>query len=199
MLCFIQPLIRMCSIKVCCDYTFRWPRPLLPRLSTVTCINKFFNNGLLFKATNFGCVDSTWVFMGMIPLSLLYLIRPFHKVDCWHKSRTLACYVLQIMHCIIYGFSTSTSKLSLTTKKTLAYWSSTMWLPSYNLGSYSYKLYFNLNTIWRRNNKTNTNRSMHMHVLNIWCWWRSITTWNTNIAKKLDQMHIIFISHHLVP
>jgi hypothetical protein len=69
------------------------------------------------KTTNFGCIDSTWVFMGMFPLSLLYLIRPFHKVNCWHKSKAPTCYVLQIMHHNIYGFSTSIGKLSLLTKK----------------------------------------------------------------------------------
>jgi hypothetical protein len=57
-----------------------------------------------------------WVFIGMIPLSLLYLIRPFQKLNCGHKSLAHVCFVLQIMHCNIYGFSISIGKLSLATK-----------------------------------------------------------------------------------
>jgi len=43
-----------------------------------------------------------------------------------------------------------------------------MWLPSYNLSSYNYKLlYFNLNTIWRRNNKSSTSEAVHMALVTI--------------------------------
>jgi hypothetical protein len=52
-----------------------------------------------------------------IPLSLLYLIRPFRKVDHWHISRAPTCSILQIMHSNICDSSTSASKLFLTTKK----------------------------------------------------------------------------------
>jgi len=67
---------------------------------------------------NFGCADSTtWLFIGMIPLILPYLIGPFHKVEHWDRSKAPTCYVLQIMHLNIFSFSKSTSKLSFTTKK----------------------------------------------------------------------------------
>jgi hypothetical protein len=56
-----------------------------------------------------------WVFIGMIPLSL-YLIRPFQRLNHWYKSLAHICFVLQIIHCNIYGFSISISKLSLATK-----------------------------------------------------------------------------------
>jgi hypothetical protein len=55
--------------------------------------------------------------MGVIPLILPYLIRPFHRVDHWHKAKALACFVLQIMHCNICGFSRSIGKLSFIIKK----------------------------------------------------------------------------------
>jgi hypothetical protein len=47
--------------------------------------------------------------MGVIPLILPYLIRPFHKVDHWHKTKALTCFVLQIIYCNICDFSRSTS------------------------------------------------------------------------------------------
>jgi hypothetical protein len=55
--------------------------------------------------------------MGTIPLSLLYFINSFQRVDLWHKSWTPTCLVLQIVHYNICKFSTSIGKLSLTTKK----------------------------------------------------------------------------------
>ncbi len=68
-------------------------------------------------ATNLGCVNSMWFFMGTISLNLLYLINIFRRVDLWHKSWTLTCLVLQLMHCNICKFSTSIGKLSLIAKK----------------------------------------------------------------------------------
>ncbi len=44
--------------------------------------------------TNQGCAKSTWVSMGVIPLILLYFIRPFLKVDPWNKKVPFACYLL---------------------------------------------------------------------------------------------------------
>jgi hypothetical protein len=57
-----------------------------------------------------------WVFIGMIPLSLLYLIKPFQRLIYWHKSLAHVCFVLQIIHCNICGFSISIGNLSLTIK-----------------------------------------------------------------------------------
>jgi hypothetical protein len=57
-----------------------------------------------------------WVFIGMIPLSLLYFIRPFQRLNCGNKSLAHVCFVLQIMHCNIYGFLISIGKLSFATK-----------------------------------------------------------------------------------
>jgi hypothetical protein len=56
-----------------------------------------------------------WVFIGMIPLSLLYFIRPFQRLNCGNKSLAHVCFVLQIMHCNIYGFLISIGKLSFVT------------------------------------------------------------------------------------
>ncbi len=99
------------------------------------------------RATSFVCENSTWVFMGVIALSFAILDKAF-VLNHWYKSKTPICFVFQIMHHNICGFSTSIGKLSWTTKKTLAYWSLIMWLPSRNLGLYSYKLlYFNFNKI----------------------------------------------------
>jgi len=59
-----------------------------------------------------------WVFIGLIPLSLLHLIRSFHRINHQHKSLAHACFILQIIYHNIYKFSLSIGKLSLTTKKT---------------------------------------------------------------------------------
>jgi hypothetical protein len=77
----------------------------------------------------------------MVPLSLLYLIRPFQRLNCWHKSLAHVCFVLQIIHCNIYGVSISIGKLSLTTKKSPTNWASTIWLPSCNFNLYSCMLH----------------------------------------------------------
>jgi hypothetical protein len=61
-----------------------------------------FNN--FFKSTNFGFANLMWVFIWMIPLSLLYLIRPFFRIDHWHKSLTHVYFILQIIHYNIYKF-----------------------------------------------------------------------------------------------
>jgi len=44
--------------------------------------------------TNLRCAKSTWVSMGVIPLILLYFIRPFLKVAAWSRKVPFACYVL---------------------------------------------------------------------------------------------------------
>ncbi len=90
--------------------------------------------------TNIGCVKSMWVFMGIIPLSLLYLINLFRKIEFWHKLWTFVCLVLRIMHHNICKFSTSIGKLSLIAKKTPKYWTLTMLLSSFSLGMYNCKL-----------------------------------------------------------
>jgi hypothetical protein len=45
------------------------------------------------------------------------VIRPFCGVDHWHKALELVYFVAQIIHCNIYRFSRSISKLTLIVKK----------------------------------------------------------------------------------
>ncbi len=146
--------------------------------------------------TNFGCADSTWVFMGVIPLILPYFIKKILKVERWHKSRALTYSILQTMHHNIYGFSRSIGKLSLQQKKpqhnevqlcgfqviacacittNCCIWTST-----------KFETTTGFEVTW-----TNIDKAMHMHILNIWCWWCSINTTN-----GFNQLHVIIFSHH---
>ncbi len=150
------------------------------------------------------------LFIGVITSSFLYLMKLFCKVNCWHKSLTLANVLLQIMHRNIYEFSIFIGKLSLATKKPLANYLSIMWLLSYNLDLYNRKLHnFNLNTICCNNRMSSSSSKMscnlHMHILNIWnvamdnkIWWLSIIIFNpTNSANIFNQAYIFFFSHHI--
>ncbi len=56
--------------------------------------------------------------------------RPFCGVDHWHKVLELVYFVLQVLHCNIYRFSKSVSKLTLS-KKTLTNQAPILWLPSW--------------------------------------------------------------------
>lgn len=69
-----------------------------------------------FWAHNFGCALSTWDFMGVMPLVLLYFIKPLLKTNHFVKSISNVYSNLQMMHHNIYGFSKSTWWLSLIAK-----------------------------------------------------------------------------------
>lgn len=66
---------------MCHDYMFKWLRLFFQRLLTMTCINKFFNNGQLSTNNQFWMRKFNMGFHGMIALNLLCLTKPFHKVD----------------------------------------------------------------------------------------------------------------------
>ncbi len=68
-------------------------------------------------ANNQGWIKSAWVFMGIIPLILLYLIKPFFKIKLWDKTLPATFSDMHTIHCNICKFSRSTCKSSLTTKK----------------------------------------------------------------------------------
>ncbi len=172
LLCFINFFIRICDTKKCYHCTPNWLKPLLQLLSMIS-ISNFLNNDQLYLSNQFGCVDSMLVFIGVITLSLLYLMKLFCKVDCWHKSLALANILLRIIHRNIYEFSIFIGKLSLATKRALANSISIMWLLSYNLDLYNCKLdNFNPNTICCNNRMSSSSSKMscnnlHMHILNI--------------------------------
>jgi len=93
--------VKICGTKKHHDYTLSWLKPFFSQMSTMICISNFL------WASNLGCAYSMWVFIGVIPLSLLYLIRPFGNVGCWHKSLRPTYSILQIIHCNICKFSMS--------------------------------------------------------------------------------------------
>ncbi len=128
-------------------------------------LGKFFNNNQLSLSNQPLICKFKWVFIGVIPLNFLYVIKPFHKINC-AKSLTFVCYLLQITHHNIYKFSINIGKLSLT-KKTLANQAPTIWLPSYSLNLYSRKLHsINFNKICCSMKRMNY-RNLHVFVLNI--------------------------------
>ncbi len=81
-----------------------------------TCSTTFSLTCWFLCANNLGCAVCTWVVIGIIPFTLLYLIKPFRSVDLWAKASLDDCSYLQIMHYNICGFTKSTSKSSLTIK-----------------------------------------------------------------------------------
>lgn len=79
-------------------------------------------NCYCFKANNFECAICTWVVMGIIPLTLLYLIKCLCKVDIWAKTSNL-----HIIHCDICGFTKLTCRWLLITKKSPTYLNMQLW------------------------------------------------------------------------
>jgi hypothetical protein len=138
-----------------------------------------------------------WVFVGMIPLSLLYLVRPFGNGGCWHKSLTPSYYVLQIIHCNICKFSMSIGMSSLTKKKkTLANQTSTCdsqtWAWTCIIASCitSTLVKFVAIAKWVPiKNKMSCN-SLHMHNLNIWNFIMHKKNWRLLRTRRLKSLKI---------
>jgi len=103
----------------------------------ITLVSCFF-----LVPSNLRCAQSMCVFIGITPLHLLYFISPFLIIEQFSiKTFSLAYLDLQIMHLNICGFTMSTRRLSLTTKKTPTNGWVMVKLPQCNLSFYSCKLH----------------------------------------------------------
>jgi len=116
LLCLILFFERVCGPKVNGDNKIKRPcpfLPLLPHMTTHCCLlcKLWFS---LSKQPRI--IESTWVFMGIIPLVLLYLIKPFFKTKLWDKTLPTTFFDMHTIHCNICKFSRSTCKSSFTTK-----------------------------------------------------------------------------------
>jgi hypothetical protein len=73
--------VKVCGPKICGDCRTKRPTFFFP-----CCCEWFTSTIIIFSTTctffltnNLGCAKSTWVFMGMFPLILVYLINLFFK------------------------------------------------------------------------------------------------------------------------
>jgi hypothetical protein len=62
-------------------------------------MNEFYGVHIYDK-NNMGWTESTWIFMGVIPLILLYLIKVFLKTKLWDKKLLARIHYNNVNHMV---------------------------------------------------------------------------------------------------